>query len=225
MHRVFADISIVPIINTYRWYVYEREYLAMSTQIERSNATRAKIVAVARAAFVRDGYEGASLDKIAAEANLTKGALYHHYNGKEAVFAAVFSLVSRETVEIAGKRARRTRIPREQLKAAAIAWLKAVERNDARIILLDVGPRALGFARVRALEDSITLRPLLGLVRAVIEAEQLDSGVDAMLAVRLINAALAEIALLRHDSDGRTPNGKMAAIAISGVIDGVLKGG
>ncbi len=197
----------------------------MSTQIERSNATRAKIVAVARAAFVRDGYEGASLDKIAAEANLTKGALYHHYNGKEAVFAAVFSLVSRETVEIAGKRARRTRIPREQLKAAAIAWLKAVERNDARIILLDVGPRALGFARVRALEDSITLRPLLGLVRAVIEAEQLDSGVDAMLAVRLINAALAEIALLRHDSDGRTPNGKMAAIAISGVIDGVLKGG
>lgn len=195
----------------------------MSTQIERSSATRSRILAVAREAFVRHGYEGASLDKIAAEASLTKGALYHHYDGKEAVFAAVFSLVSHETIEIAGKRASRTGTPRAQLKAAAIAWLKAVERNDARRILLDLGPTALGFARVRALEDSITLKPLLGLVHAVIEAEKLDSAVDAVLAARLINAALAEIALLRHDSDGRAPNSKMASIAISGIIDGVLK--
>jgi AcrR family transcriptional regulator len=196
----------------------------MSTQIERSTATRSKILGVARAAFVRDGYDGASLEKIAAEAGVTKGALYHHYDGKEALFAAVFALVSLETVVAAGKRAAKTGTPREHLKGAAMAWLKAAERSDARTILLDLGPKALGFARARALEDSIALEPLLGLVRAVIEAEKLKGAVDAVLAARLINAALAEIALLRHASDGRTPSATMAAHAISGVIDGVLTG-
>jgi hypothetical protein len=106
--------------------------------------------------------------------------------------------------------------------AAAMAWLKAVEGSDARAILLDLGPQALGFARARALEDSVALEPLLELVRAVIEAEKLKSTVDALLAARLINASLAEIALLRHASDGRAPSAAMAARAIAGVIDGVL---
>jgi AcrR family transcriptional regulator len=196
----------------------------MSTQIERSNATRSRILAVARAAFVRDGYDGASLEKVAAEAGFTKGALYHHYDGKEALFAAVFSLVSRETTDAAGKRAAKHEKPREQLKAAAMAWLKAVESSDASAIILDLGPKALGFARARALEDSIALQPLLGLIQAVIVSEQLKGNLDALLAARLINAALSEIALLRHASGRRTPNSRMAAVAIEGVIDGVLKG-
>jgi AcrR family transcriptional regulator len=195
----------------------------MSTQIERSNATRSRILAVARAAFVRDGYDGASLEKMAAEAGLTKGALYHHYDGKEALFAEVFCLVSRETIDAAGRRAAKLERPREHLKAAAMAWLKAVERSDASAIILDLGPKALGFARARALEEPIALQPLLVLVQAVIESEKLKANLDALLAARLINAALTEIALLRYASDGRAPSPKMAADAIQGVIDGVLK--
>jgi AcrR family transcriptional regulator len=196
----------------------------MSTQIDRSNATRSKILAVARAAFVREGYDGSSLEKIATDAGFTKGALYHHYAGKEALFAAVFGLVSLETITAAGKRTEKIGVPREQLKAAAMAWLKAVERSDASTIILDLGPKALGYARARAIEDSITLEPLLRLVQAVIDSEQIKGNVDAVLASRLINAALTEIALLRHASDGRSPKTNAAADAITGVIDGVLKG-
>jgi AcrR family transcriptional regulator len=195
----------------------------MSTQLERSAATRSKILAVARAAFARDGYDRSSLEKIAADAGLTKGALYHHYEGKEALFAAVFSLVSLETIRNAGKRAPKIGQPREQLKAAAMAWLKAVERNDAGTIILDLGPKALGFARARALEDEITLEPLLDLVRAVIDAEKLEGNVDALLAARLINAVLSEISLLRHASGGRVPSTNVAADAISGMVDGLLR--
>jgi AcrR family transcriptional regulator len=186
----------------------------MSTQIERSNATRSKIIAVARSAFARDGYDVVSLEKIAAEAGFTKGALYHHYEGKEALFAAVFSLVSRETIDAAGKGAAKIEAPREHLKVAAMAWLNALESSDARTILLDLGPKALGFARVRALEESVTLQPLLGLVNAVI----------ALLAARLINATLAEVALLRHESGGTSPSTLEAGHAIASVIDGVLNG-
>lgn len=195
----------------------------MSTQFERTAATRSKILAVARTAFARDGYDRSSLEKIATDAGLTKGALYHHYDGKEALFAAVFSLVSLETIDNVGKRAAKIGQPRQHLKAAAMAWLKAVERNDARTIMLDLGPKVLGFAGARALEDSITLEPLLGLVHAVIKAEKLEVNIDALLAARLVNAALTEIALLRHASDGRAPSTNMAEEAISGIVDGVLR--
>lgn len=195
----------------------------MSTQIERSRATRSRILAVARAAFVRDGFDGASLEKIAAEAGFTKGALYHHYNGKEALFAAVFSLVALETVRAAGRHAADIGAPRERLKAATMAWLTALERGDARTILLDRGPGALGFERARALEDAVALEPLLTLVREVIEVEGLHGALDALFAARLINAALAEIAMLRRLSDGQVPDVRAAARAISGVVDGVLR--
>jgi AcrR family transcriptional regulator len=196
----------------------------MSTQIERSNATRAKIIAVARAAFVQDGYDESSLEKISAEAGVTKGALYHHYDGKAALFAAVFTLVSQETLATAGRRASRIDVPRAKLKGAAMAWLRIVESSDARTILIDLGPRVLGFAGARQLEELITLQPLLKLVHAVIETEKLRGHVEALLAARLINAALTEISLLRHASDGHSPSLKSAAHAIEGVIDGVLKG-
>lgn len=171
---------------------------------------------------MRDGYDAASLEKIAAEAGLTKGALYHHYSGKEALFVAVFNVVCQEVIDLVGRRPTKAGTPRELLIENAMAWLKAVERNDARAILLELGPKALGFAQARALEDSIALMPLLKLVQALIETEKLNT-IDALLAARIINAALTEIALLRHLSDGRTPNIKIAARAIEGVIAGVLK--
>lgn len=196
----------------------------MSKQFERSTATRTRILAVARAAFARDGYGATSLDRIAAEAGVTKGALYHHYDGKEALFAAVFEIVSLDTVAAAGARAAGVGAPRERLKAAAMAWLEAVERGDARAILLDIAPAALGFARARAIEERLTLEPLARLARAVIEAEGLGEAVDAVFAARLVNAGLAEIALLRHAANGDAPDMAMAARAMAGIIDGVLKG-
>lgn len=197
----------------------------MSTQIERSTATRSRILAVARAAFVKHGYDGVSLTDIAAEAGFTKGALYHHYNGKEALFAAVFSLVSQETIDDAGRQASRAGTPREQLKRAALAWLDAVERGDARAIIIDLAPKALGFARARDLEDRIILEPLLGRVRAIIRTEGLGDAVDALLVARLVMAAVTEIALLRQASGGQTPTADQAARAVDGVIDGVLRPG
>jgi AcrR family transcriptional regulator len=195
----------------------------MSTQTERSATTRSKILAVARVAFVHEGYDGASLEKIAAEARLTKGALYHHYAGKEALFAAVFTLVTQEVIEAIGRRTAKTVSARKHLKESAITWLQAIEASDARAIILDLGPKALGFAQARALEDTIALEPLLRLVQAVINEERLKDGVDALLVAHLFNATLTEIALLRHATGGKTPTIEMAKKSIAGVIDGLLK--
>ncbi len=194
----------------------------MSTQIERRNRTRAKVLAAARAAFAAEGYEGVALEKIGAQIEVSKGALYHHFRNKEALFAAVFAEVTGELVDRVGKRAARIPRPRARLKAVARDWLEEVERGDSAAIVLDLGPRVLGFAGARAIEDEIVLAPLQGLIQTVIDSETLKGPVGAALAARLIQASLFEIALLRRHSGGVTPPPSLMAHAINSIIDGLL---
>jgi AcrR family transcriptional regulator len=196
----------------------------MSTQVDRSAATRENILTVARIAFVRDGYDGASLDKISKDAGVSKGALYHHYSDKKALFAALFQRVCLEVVNAVGVLiTSHNGSARDQLKAASISWLKTIEASDARTILLDLGPRVLGYNRARALEDEIALKPLLGLVEAVIRSEKLANDISPLFGARLINATLTEIAILRHGPKGAAPTISTAEKALTRVIDGVLR--
>ena len=55
----------------------------------RGRETRQRILDAAYAVLVRSGYGGASVDDIIAEADVSKGALYHHFTGKEQIFQAI----------------------------------------------------------------------------------------------------------------------------------------
>ena len=57
----------------------------------RSQETRQRILDAAYAVFVRAGYGAASVDEIIAEADISKGALYHHFSGKMAMFQAILA--------------------------------------------------------------------------------------------------------------------------------------
>jgi len=63
---------------------------------EHVEATRRAVLAAARSSFGRKGYTQTSIDEIAAAARVTKGAVYHHFAGKKALFRAVYSEVERE---------------------------------------------------------------------------------------------------------------------------------
>ena len=74
----------------------------MATQADRRAATRGAIVKAARKLFGNDGFQATTMDDIAAGARVAKGAVYHHFPTKEAVFEAVFEEVSADlVVEIA----------------------------------------------------------------------------------------------------------------------------
>lgn len=69
--------------------------LAMSTEILnkhqlRTQETQTRLLDAAEEVFVRDGYEGAQLTKIANVAGRTKGAVYAHFKSKEDLFLALF---------------------------------------------------------------------------------------------------------------------------------------
>ncbi|HEY1715578.1 MAG TPA: helix-turn-helix domain-containing protein [Solirubrobacteraceae bacterium] len=66
---------------------------APTLRSQHVEATRRAVLAAARAAFGTKGYAQTSVDEIAAAARVTKGAVYHHFSGKEALFRAVWAEV------------------------------------------------------------------------------------------------------------------------------------
>ena len=55
--------------------------------------TRAQIVTVAARLFARGGYSGTSIEQLLGELGISRGALYHHYRSKDALFEAVLEQV------------------------------------------------------------------------------------------------------------------------------------
>jgi AcrR family transcriptional regulator len=53
---------------------------------EKNEVTRRRLLDAAREVFGRRGYGSASLEEIAEEAGFSRGALYHHFESKEALF-------------------------------------------------------------------------------------------------------------------------------------------
>jgi AcrR family transcriptional regulator len=136
------------------------------TQEERSRSTRAALLASARALFTERGFVGTNRDDIAAGAGVTRGALYHHFATKEALFRAVVEELEEELVGRVIMGAEGVTDPGEQLRAGCLAFLDAcADPAVRRIVLLDA-PAVLGWQAWR----EIDARYGLGLVRSGLES-------------------------------------------------------
>src|SRR5579859_1901494 len=73
------------------------------TQAGRSAATRDALIAAARPLFAGQGFADVPTDAIVAAAGVTRGALYHQFADKTALFAAVLEAVEADiAVRLAG---------------------------------------------------------------------------------------------------------------------------
>nr|MBA2542420.1 TetR family transcriptional regulator [Deltaproteobacteria bacterium] len=91
---------------------------------EHADATRAKIVEVARSLFAARGYEAVSLDEIAAAARVTKGAIYHHFANKRDLFRVVYEELAAGIEDRVRRRLARAQDPRERVELAIDAFLE-----------------------------------------------------------------------------------------------------
>ncbi len=102
------------------------------------------MLAAARASFATKGYAQTSVDQIAGAARVTKGAVYHHFAGKEALFRAVFVEVEAEARARAVGAGDPNSPPIEQILAQLNAYLDvSLDPEVKRITLID-GPAVLG---------------------------------------------------------------------------------
>jgi AcrR family transcriptional regulator len=143
------------------------------TQAERSETTRAKLVAAARRLFARHGYAAVGTEEIVRAAGVTRGALYHHFDGKERLLEAVFEQIEAELAQRVGARAGEVEAsdPLGALALGIDVFLDAAgEPEMHRIVLLDA-PSVLGWERWR----EIGWRYGMGLAEGVLNAA-LDAG-------------------------------------------------
>jgi AcrR family transcriptional regulator len=143
------------------------------TQAERSSTTRAALVAAARDLFARAGYAGVGTEEIVRAAGVTRGALYHHFGGKEALLEAVYEEIEAEFLQRIGTLVGPLEAtdPLGALAAGAEAFIEASSDPEVhRIVLLDA-PSVLGWERWR----EIGWRYAMGMTEAVLAAA-LDAG-------------------------------------------------
>ena len=166
----------------------------MPSQAERRAATTAAILASARALFAERGFEATSIGDIAQAAGVAKGAVYHHYPTKEAIFLEVLDAVHRD-VAAAGPPGELLGVtdPVELIGAAVLHYLTTVGEPATRRILLIDGPVVIGWARWREIDDRYFGAGAKMAMRALLGPEAADAEVDA--ATHLTMGAVMEAAL------------------------------
>lgn len=161
---------------------------------ERTEATRAALMAAARALFIEKSYAETATPEIVAAAGVTRGALYHHFADKQALFRAV---VEREAAEVAAEIERATpdaENARQALLDGGRAFLAAMATpGRTRLLLLD-GPAVLGRAAMDEIDNRHGARTLReGLEAAMREGAMKPAPVEALTA--LLAAAFDRAAL------------------------------
>jgi AcrR family transcriptional regulator len=196
--------------------------VARRTQAERTEATTAALVDAARELFARDGYDATSLDAVAAHAGVTKGAVYHHFDGKRQLFEAVFSREVERLGRPLAAAYTRKKDPWDAFKAGCRAFLdECLEPGLQRIVLLDASA-AIGWEGIRRLESPLLEMMQLGITRAA-EAGRVAKRPPAPLA-HFLFGAICEMAMIVARADDQKAAHRQAVAEIGRVLDGLATG-
>jgi AcrR family transcriptional regulator len=160
-----------------------------SKKIQQGEATRHALLNAARRLFGEQGYAATSLDEIAQAANVTKGALYHHYEGKQELFGAVYEQVKREASERAAT-AFLEPDPWADLCAGCHAMLDAHLDPSVQRILLHDAQAVLDADTIRRVENRYGAVVLRGALRRAIRAGVIQPLPLKALALMLTGAIL-----------------------------------
>ncbi|HEY0902768.1 MAG TPA: helix-turn-helix domain-containing protein [Marmoricola sp.] len=139
-----------------------------SRRAQYSASTKRALVDVAARLFTQQGYAATSLDAIVAGARVTKGALYHHFTGKQAVFEAVFEKVETDASARIRKALRGSRDPWEKALIGLRAFLDIVQAPSYQRIVIQEGPAILGYERFREQEERSSYGLVQDMVRDVL---------------------------------------------------------
>ena len=142
---------------------------------EYSEASRRALLDSARSRFETLGFTATSLDQVAADARLTKGAVYHHFASKKALFEAVLDEVEDETMAMIAAAAAGKPSARESGLAGLDAFLERCLDPGYQRICFQEGPVALGFLEWWAKGAQREMSLVDGLVRALADEGRIDT--------------------------------------------------
>ena len=177
----------------------------MPTQAERTEATRGRLIATARRLFAEKGFAATSTEEILGEAEVSRGALYHHFATKTDLFQATFEAVEDELtakileVALAGGQTDPMRI----LEAGFDAFLdQCLNPEVQRIVMLD-GPTVLGWDTWHELDERYAFGTIKTVLNVAADMGRIDAAAIDPLAHLLLGAIMqAGMVVARADDAG-----------------------
>lgn len=163
--------------------------------------TTDRLIAVARASFAQHGFAAVSLDALAAEAGVTRGALHHHFTNKVGLFEAVLRQIDAEIGVEIDRIWDSTLDPWLGFQACFHAYLDAVLRRDLRRIVFQDAPAVLGAKAFSILLDS-GLAEVIAALSDMIRDGRL-AGSDPAALAHLVNGATVNLAFWAAEDESR----------------------
>ncbi len=151
--------------------------------------TAARVLEAATRRFTSDGYAEASIEAVAAEAHVTRGAVYHHFRDRRGLLLAVVRAGHERVAEHVRDQAQTHQDDAASLRAGCHAFVDAVTQDPAARLLLVDGPAALGWQAWRDLDAQTSERELREALTALVDPEDLEA------TTQLLSGAMNEAAL------------------------------
>ena len=192
----------------------------MATQAERRTATRGAILTAAETLFGRQGFTATTMDQVAQLSGVAKGAIYHHFPTKEAVFEAVFQNASARLATQLAEGGGEARDVLAAMSQGVRAYFAACANGPTGQILLKDGPAVLGWVRWR----EIDAEHFGGMVPATLRSA-MRGGLIAHQPIeplaRLILGAVNEAAAACNASPDPAATGRDYAQALETLLEGL----
>jgi AcrR family transcriptional regulator len=188
----------------------------MATQAERRAATIAALDGAAQQLFETRGFATTTVDDIVAKAGVAKGAFYHHYESKEAVFTKVLEGIQLAVAGEVAAAGSKSADPVNRLRVGLRVYVQACERPGVRRVLLIDGPTVLGWIRWREIDDRFFAEMTRRTVAAALG--QKATAIHVQAVASLLAGAFAEAAMLG------AANSKLKSRDLIAAMDVLLKG-
>jgi AcrR family transcriptional regulator len=189
----------------------------------QAEATRAALLDAARRLFVEKGYHRTGTEEVVTEAGVgTRGALYHHFADKQALFEAAFIAVEEDLVMEAAKNlADPADGALDLLRQGLVGFLDASLTPHVQRILLIDGPAVLGWVRWRELESRYGLGAIRAMLERAVAEGDLATGhpIDALAHVLL--AAADETALFIANAPDQHAAHDQGVQVLNALLDGL----
>jgi AcrR family transcriptional regulator len=183
----------------------------------QGRATRGQLIEVATSLFADHGYEGTSIEAVLAATGVSRGALYHHFAGKQALFTAVLEAVSDRVTAQVTEAIRDCTDPIDAMRTGALAWIDlAGDPVIQRVMLVDA-PSVLGWEQWRAMDEGRTVGAMQAMLQAVSDSGRLPQELVEPFS-HMILAALDEAAMVV----ARAPDSRAAAAESRQAVEELL---
>jgi AcrR family transcriptional regulator len=179
---------------------------------DRGQATRAHILQVATELFAAQGYEATSIEVVLKASGVSRGALYHHFANKEALFTAVLESVEAHVAKQVSAAAAGASNPLDALRAGCAAWLELARDRTVRQVVLVDAPSVIGWQAWRDLDNQFALGLLKAALSGMAAAGRFRPDMVDTYA-HLLLAAMIEASLLvarANDADDAIAKGREA---------------